>query len=126
MSSIKFTNPGDWTTIEGHLAGATGERFAFAFTDLISNGANGPVVKVVDVVLINDSEVEAHRTGWSISDDAWTEFTTELPHRVTVLLSFTITGSGRPASRRPTKRHWHPWCVRDRSLGRLLRGSSLG
>jgi hypothetical protein len=70
MSSIKFTNPGDWTTIEHHLAEATGERFAFAFTDLISNGANGPIVEVVDVVLIDDSEVEAHRNGWSISDDA--------------------------------------------------------
>jgi hypothetical protein len=70
MSSIKFTHPSHWMTIERHLEEATGERFAFAFIDLVSNGAKGPVVEVIDVVLIDDSEVEAHRSGWSISDDA--------------------------------------------------------
>ena len=70
MSSIKFTHPGHWTTIERHLEEATGERFAFAFTDLVFNGAKGPVVEVIDVALIDDSEVEAHRSGWSISENA--------------------------------------------------------
>ena len=70
MSSIRFTNAQHWVAIEHHLASATGERFAFALTDLISDGTRGPLVEVVDVVLVGDSDVVRDDPGWAISDEA--------------------------------------------------------
>jgi hypothetical protein len=68
VSSLKFTNPDHWTRIEQHLAGATGERFAF--TNTIGNGATGPVLDVVDIALIDDHDIERGRNGWCLADHA--------------------------------------------------------
>jgi len=75
MSTMKFTNPEHWQQIEDHLASASGERFAFAFTrtflDHDVNGATvGPVLEVVDIALISDEDTEHDATGWYISDHA--------------------------------------------------------
>lgn len=70
MSSIRFTDPHHWSAIESHLAAARGERFAFGFTDLLSNEANEPTVEVVGVALIDDRDVEREANGWCVSDSA--------------------------------------------------------
>jgi hypothetical protein len=70
MSSLKFTNPDHWTLIEQHLAEATGERFAFALTNTIRNDTEGPVLDVVDVVLIDDHDIEHGPNGWYLVDHA--------------------------------------------------------
>ncbi|HEX5113664.1 MAG TPA: ThiF family adenylyltransferase [Pseudonocardiaceae bacterium] len=70
MSSLKFTNPDHWTHIEQHLARAPGERFAFALTKTLSNSATGPVLLVVDVILIGDHEIERGPHGWYVADHA--------------------------------------------------------
>ncbi|MDQ7808420.1 ThiF family adenylyltransferase [Amycolatopsis sp. A133] len=70
MSTLKFTVPGHWARIEQHLRKASGERFAFALTDVLRNDPNGPVLEVVDVVLIDDREVHQSTHGWSIKDHA--------------------------------------------------------
>lgn len=69
MSTLKFTNPTHWTRIERHLAEATGERFAFAYTRTLSNG-DEPVLDVVDVTLIDDHDIEHDDNGWYLADHA--------------------------------------------------------
>jgi molybdopterin/thiamine biosynthesis adenylyltransferase len=70
MSTLKFTNPDDWARIEQHLGEATGERFAFALTNIIDNGADGPVLEVVGIVLIEDRDTERGPNGWYLADSA--------------------------------------------------------
>ena len=70
MGTLKFTDADHWALIEGHLAEASGERFAFAFTDTIRNDSDGPVLEVVDVVLIEDGDVERGPSGWYLADRA--------------------------------------------------------
>lgn len=68
MSTLRFTNASHWVAIEEHLREASGERFAFAFAQVIGSGPGGPALEVVGVALIRDDEIEADATGWSISD----------------------------------------------------------
>lgn len=70
MSSIRFTDADHWSAIEGHLATARGERFAFGFTDLLATGLNEPTIEVVGVALIDDRDVEREANGWCVSDSA--------------------------------------------------------
>ncbi len=74
MSTMKFTNPQHWRQIEDHLAGASGERFAFAFTRILldrdDNLRLGPVLEVVDIALVGDADTEHDATGWYVSDQA--------------------------------------------------------
>jgi molybdopterin/thiamine biosynthesis adenylyltransferase len=70
MSTLKFTNPNQWDLLEDHLEHAVGERFAFAFTRVLYNGATGPILEVVDVTLIVDEDVEHDGSGWYLSDSA--------------------------------------------------------
>lgn len=70
MSTIRFTDEGHWNAIEEHLASARWERFAFALTQVAAEDADGPVLKVEDVELIHDEDVERERTGWTIADAA--------------------------------------------------------
>lgn len=70
MSTLKFTNPTHWARIEHHLAGANGERFAFAHTRTLSDGADGPVLEVLDITLIEDYDVEHDTTGWYLTNSA--------------------------------------------------------
>src|ERR1700722_11311502 len=70
MSTLKFTRPEDWTRIEQHLAGARGARFAFALTKTLHNGQGGPVLEVVDVIVIDDTEIEPNHDGWYLSENA--------------------------------------------------------
>jgi hypothetical protein len=71
MSSLKFTQPTHWDRIHTHLAAAAGERFAFALTTVLSpTGTDGPILQVVDVMLIDDSDVDHDTTGWYIANQA--------------------------------------------------------
>jgi hypothetical protein len=70
MSSIRFTDPDHWSAIEAHLAAARGERFAFGFTDLLSDGASEPTIEVVGIALIDDRDTEREANGWCVSDSA--------------------------------------------------------
>jgi molybdopterin/thiamine biosynthesis adenylyltransferase len=70
MSTLKFTNPDHWALIEQHLAQTPGERFAFALTNTIGNGTEGPVLGVVDVVLVDDRDIEHGINGWYLADHA--------------------------------------------------------
>src|SRR6266702_853041 len=70
MSSLKFTRPEHWADIEKHLAAARGERFAFALTKTLHNGEDGPVLEVVDIILIEDADIEPTHDGYYLSDDA--------------------------------------------------------
>jgi molybdopterin/thiamine biosynthesis adenylyltransferase len=70
MSTLKFTNADQWARLEKHLAEATGERFAFALTNTIHNGTDGPVLEVIDVILAEDHDVEHGRNGWYLADSA--------------------------------------------------------
>lgn len=70
MSTLKFTRPEHWACIERHLADACGERFAFALTKTLHNGEDGPVLEVVDVILIDDAETEPNHDGWCLSEAA--------------------------------------------------------
>jgi molybdopterin/thiamine biosynthesis adenylyltransferase len=70
MSMLKFTTPDHWARIDQHLAEATGERFAFALTNTIDNSAEGPVLEVVGVVLIDDRDTERGPNGWYLTDGA--------------------------------------------------------
>lgn len=70
MSSIRFANPAHWSAIETHLATARGERFAFGFTDLLSDGTSEPTMEVVGIALIDDRDAEREANGWSVSDSA--------------------------------------------------------
>lgn len=70
MSTLKFTNPAHWALIERHLAEAAGERFAFAYTHTLFNGGHGPVLDVIDIVLIDDHDVQRDDHGWYLADQA--------------------------------------------------------
>jgi len=70
MSTLKFTRPEHWASIEQHMAGASGERFAFALTKTLHNGQDGPVLEAVDVILIDDAEIEPNHDGWYLSEAA--------------------------------------------------------
>jgi hypothetical protein len=70
MSTLKFNRPEHWARIERHLASARGERFAFALTKMLHNGQDGPVLEVVDVILIDDTKIESNHDGWYLSEDA--------------------------------------------------------
>jgi molybdopterin/thiamine biosynthesis adenylyltransferase len=70
MSTLKFTNPDHWARIEQHLAEATAERFAFALTNTIDNGIEGPVLEVAGVILIGDRDTERGHNGWYLADQA--------------------------------------------------------
>lgn len=70
MSALKFTNPDHSSQIEAHLAGALGERFAFAHTRELVASLDGPILEVVGVELIDDRDVESDQSGWSITDGA--------------------------------------------------------
>jgi molybdopterin/thiamine biosynthesis adenylyltransferase len=70
MSALKFANPDHWSQIEAHLAGALGERFAFAYTRQRVAGEEGPILEVVGIELIDDDDVEDDPSGWSITDQA--------------------------------------------------------
>jgi hypothetical protein len=70
MSTLKFTRSEHWARIEQHLAGARGERFAFALTKSLYNDQDGPVLEVVDVILIDDAQIEPNHDGWYLSEDA--------------------------------------------------------
>jgi hypothetical protein len=70
VSTLKFTRPEHWAHIEQHLASARRERFAFALTKTLHNGQDGPVLEVVDVILIGDAEIEPNHDGWCLSEDA--------------------------------------------------------
>ena len=70
MSSLRFTNPDQWDAIERHLSAAVGERFAFALTETLHHGPRGPLVEVVEVLLVDDSDVVRDMDGWAISEVA--------------------------------------------------------
>lgn len=70
MSTLKFPSPDLWSRIEKHFEQARGERFAFAFTRLLHDSPQGPVVEVVDVHLVPDEDVHHDRTGWYLSEEA--------------------------------------------------------
>src|SRR5215213_9343826 len=70
MSTLRFTDPAHWDAVENHLADASAERFAFALTRTLTDGADGPVLQVEDVELVHDGEVERDLTGSTITDAA--------------------------------------------------------
>jgi molybdopterin/thiamine biosynthesis adenylyltransferase len=70
MSTLKFIKPHHWVQIERHFADATGERFAFALTNTISNDTAGPVLEVVEVVLVDDRDIDHDPNGWYLADRA--------------------------------------------------------
>jgi hypothetical protein len=70
MPTLKFTDPAHWKGIERHLARIGAERFAFAYTRTIGNAAAGPVLEVVDTVLVDEVDTTRGIDGWSISDQA--------------------------------------------------------
>ena len=70
MSTLKFTQPEHWARIEKHLAKARGERFAFALTKKLHDGEGGPVLEVVDAILIDDAQIEPNNDGYHLSEDA--------------------------------------------------------
>lgn len=70
MSTLRFANKAHWDELEDHFTDATGERFAFALTRTLTNGRDGPVLRVEDVELIRDDEVEHDMTGSTIRDAA--------------------------------------------------------
>lgn len=70
MSALKFTNPAHWEAIETHLNGQHGERFAFAHTRILATTAGEPVLEVIGVELISDTDVETDGTGWYLAEEA--------------------------------------------------------
>ncbi len=80
MSTLKFTDPEHWKRIERHLGqaagsgasggGSSGERFAFAYTRTISNAGAGPVLEVVETVLVDELDTTRGVDGWYLSDRA--------------------------------------------------------
>lgn len=70
MSTLKFTRAEHWALIEKHLAEARGERFAFALTKKLPDGEDGPVLEVVDVILIDDTQIEPNHDGYYLSEEA--------------------------------------------------------
>ena len=70
MSTLKFTKARYWDQIEQHFADAKGERFAFVLTNTISNDTAGPVLEVVEVVLVDDRDIDHDPSGWYLADRA--------------------------------------------------------
>ena len=70
MSSLKFTDPEHWSQIEQHLAQDGGLRFAFAYTRTIGNGASGPVLEVVETMLVDAADTTRGLDGQHIFDPA--------------------------------------------------------
>jgi hypothetical protein len=70
MSKLIFIDPGHWAALEHHLTTGQGERFGFAHTRLAEATADGPILHVIGVELIDDENVEADRTGWSLTEAA--------------------------------------------------------
>jgi molybdopterin/thiamine biosynthesis adenylyltransferase len=72
VSTLKFTDPDHWNGIEGHLSQVSGQRFAFAFafTRTISNTAAGPVLEVVETMLIDEADTTRGIDGWYLADQA--------------------------------------------------------
>jgi len=70
MSSLKFVDPHHWDAVEGHLTSGEGERFAFVHGRVLGTTSDGPIVEVIDVELIADTDVRSDATGWYISDAA--------------------------------------------------------
>jgi hypothetical protein len=68
VSTLKFTDAHQWDRIEQHLSHGNGERFAFAYTRTISNGAAGPVLEVVGVDLVLDADTTRGIDGWYLRD----------------------------------------------------------
>lgn len=68
MSKLTFIDPSHWALLENHLTTLQGERFAFAHTRLARTTPDGPILHVIDIELIADEDVEADRTGWSLTD----------------------------------------------------------
>ena len=68
MSSLKFTDPEHWAEIEQHLAQGEGVRFAFAYTRTIGNAASGPVLEVVETMLIDQADTTRGVDGQHIGD----------------------------------------------------------
>ena len=68
MSTLKFTDPDHWNGIERHLAQVSGARFAFAYTRTISNTAAGPVLEVVETILVDELDTTRGIDGWYLSD----------------------------------------------------------
>jgi hypothetical protein len=70
VSTLKFTDPHQWDRLEQHLAAANGERFAFAYTRMLSDSGAGPVLEVVGITLISDADTTRGIDGWYLSDPA--------------------------------------------------------
>jgi ThiF family len=70
MPALKFTDPEHWQRIEQHLGRPGGERFAFAYTRTIGNAAAGPVLEVVETVLVDELDTNRVIDGWYIGDRA--------------------------------------------------------
>jgi hypothetical protein len=70
MSRLIFTDPRYWEALERHLKDASGERFAFAHARQINRPTNGTSLEVIDVELIDDDDVHADSSGWSLLDSA--------------------------------------------------------
>ena len=70
MSSLKFTDQRHWDTLEAHLAGDAGERFAFAHTRQLDTSGGTPSLEVTGIELIDDSDVVGDETGWYLADRA--------------------------------------------------------
>src|SRR3546814_5327388 len=67
MSSLKFVDPRHWDAVEGHLTTGKGERFVFVHGRVLATTSDGPIVEVIDVELIADTDVRSDATGWYIS-----------------------------------------------------------
>jgi hypothetical protein len=68
VSTVKFTDSEHWQGIERHLAQVSGARFAFAYTRTISNTAAGPVLEVVETLLVDELDTTRGIDGWYLSD----------------------------------------------------------
>lgn len=70
MSSLKFTDTASWRAIERHLTTGQGERFAFAHARLVTRIPSGPVLEVIGIELISDTDVYRDDHGWYLADAA--------------------------------------------------------
>lgn len=70
MSTLRFTDPTQWSAIESHMRGGTSERFAFAFTRLLANPDDGPVLRVEAIALVDDDDVRPDARGWTVHEPA--------------------------------------------------------
>src|SRR3546814_8310595 len=70
MSSCKFVDPRHWDAVEGRLTTEKGCGFVFVHGRVLATTSDGPIVEVIDVALIADTDVRSDATGWYISDAA--------------------------------------------------------